>query len=82
MNDVVKILNNYVCAATKEAQPMEIVLSNLRSFIKLLKSASLQPIIDALKEKKYHDLVGFQKAFTIFQNDKKNAFLPHFPRKL
>jgi hypothetical protein len=73
MNDVINVLNNYVCAATKEAQSVKIVVSNFRSFIKLLKSSSLQPFVAALMEQKCNDLIGFQKAFTTFHNDKKKC---------
>jgi hypothetical protein len=74
MYDILNILDNYVCAI-KAAQSSEITVSNVRSFTKLLKSTNLQPIIATLKEQKYNDLMGFQKAFTTFQVDKKNAFL-------
>ena len=74
MYDVLNILDNYVCAI-KTAQSSEITVSNVRSFTKLLQSTTLQPVIGTLKEQKYNDLMGFQKAFSAFQLDKKNAFL-------
>jgi hypothetical protein len=74
MYDILNILNNYV-SAIKETQSPEIIVSNIRSFTKLLQSTALQPIISTLKEQKYNDLTDFQKAFATFQDNKKNAFL-------
>ncbi len=74
MYDILNILNNYV-SAIKENQSPEIIVSNIRSFTKLLQSTVLQPIISTLKEQKYNDLTDFRKAFATFQDDKKNAFL-------
>ncbi len=74
MYDILNILNNYV-SVIKETQSPEIIVSNIRSFTKLLQSTVLQPIISTLKEQKYNDLMDLRKAFATFQDDKKNAFL-------
>ncbi len=75
MYDVLNILDNYV-RAIKAAQTPEIIISNIRSFTKLLQSTALEPIIVTLKEQKYSDLGTFQKTFSAFQVYKKNAFFP------
>lgn len=71
---IINILNKYI-DAIKANQSPEIIISNIRSFVQYLKTSSFQPIIANIKEQKYKDLAGFQKAFISFQNDKKNAFL-------
>jgi hypothetical protein len=60
MNEVVKIVTNYVKAIEKSKSP-PFVVANIRSFIQYLKSPSLHPMITHLKEQKYDDLRRIKK---------------------